>query len=102
MNFASQNFPHHLGALRQRMLHPTDYELAVNYFLEEFAGDMAFVRGSETGTDAASGGGAEHRRLESHGASRGGRECARIAFARTGVRAWQRPGRRARCVVLLL
>ena len=28
-------------------LHPTDYELAVNYFLEEFAGDVAFVRGSE-------------------------------------------------------
>ena len=47
MNSASQNFPHHLGALRQRMLHPTDYELAVNYFLEEFAGDVAFVRGSE-------------------------------------------------------
>jgi hypothetical protein len=47
MNSASQNFPHHLSALRQRMLHPTDYELAVNYFLEEFAGDMAFVRGSE-------------------------------------------------------
>ena len=47
MNSASQNFPHHLGALRERMLHPTDYELAVNYFLEEFAGDMAFVRGSE-------------------------------------------------------
>ena len=47
MNSASQNFSHHLGALRQRMLHPTDYELAVNYFLEEFAGDMAFVRGSE-------------------------------------------------------
>ena len=47
MNSASQNFPHHLGALRQRMLHPTDYELAVNYFLEEFAGDTAFVRGSE-------------------------------------------------------
>ena len=47
MNSASQNFPHHLGALRERMLHPTDYEQAVNYFLEEFAGDMAFVRGSE-------------------------------------------------------
>ena len=47
MNSASQNFPHHLGKLRQRMLHPTDYELAVNYFLEEFAGDVAFVRGSE-------------------------------------------------------
>ena len=42
MNSASQNFPHHLGALRQRMLHPTDYELAVNYFLERFAGDVAF------------------------------------------------------------
>ena len=47
MNSASQNFPHHLGVLRERMLYPTDYEYAVNYFLEEFAGDMAFVRGSE-------------------------------------------------------
>ena len=47
MNSASQNFPHHLDVLRERMLHPTDYELAVNYFLEEFAGDVAFVRGSE-------------------------------------------------------
>ena len=47
MNSASQNFPHHLGVLRERMLHRTDYELAVNYFLEEFAGDVAFVRASE-------------------------------------------------------
>jgi hypothetical protein len=47
MNCASQNFPHHLGVLRERMLYPTDYELAVNYFLEEFAGDVAFVRASE-------------------------------------------------------
>ena len=47
MNSASQNFSHHLGVLRERMLHPTDYEHAVNYFLEEFAGDMAFVRASE-------------------------------------------------------
>lgn len=47
MNSASQNFPHHLGVLRERMLHPTDYELAVNYFLEEFAGDAAFVRASD-------------------------------------------------------
>jgi hypothetical protein len=47
MNSASQNFPHHLGALRERMLHPTDYELAVTYFLEEFAGDAAFVRASD-------------------------------------------------------
>jgi len=28
-------------------LHPTDYELAINYFLEEFAGDAAFVRASD-------------------------------------------------------
>ena len=47
MNSASQNFLHHLDVLRERMLHPTDYELAVNYFLEELAGDVAFVRGSE-------------------------------------------------------
>ena len=47
MNSASQNFPYHLGVLRERMLHPTDYELAVNYFLEEFAGDGEFVRASD-------------------------------------------------------
>ena len=47
MNSGSQNFPHHFGALRERLLHPTDYELAVNYFLEEFADDVAFLRGSE-------------------------------------------------------
>lgn len=47
MNSASQNFPHHLGVLRERMLHPTDYELAVNYFLEEFAGDAEFVQVSD-------------------------------------------------------
>ena len=47
MNSASQNFSHHLGILGERMLPPTEYELAVNYFLEEFAGDTAFVRGSE-------------------------------------------------------
>lgn len=47
MNSASQNFRHHLGTLRERMLHPREYELAVNYFLEEFAGDVAFVRVSE-------------------------------------------------------
>ncbi len=47
MNSASQNFPQHLGTLREQMLHPTEYERAVNYFLEEFAGDVAFVRGSE-------------------------------------------------------
>ena len=48
MNSASEDFPYHLGVLRERMLHPTDYELAVNYFLEEFAGDAEFVRASDT------------------------------------------------------
>jgi hypothetical protein len=47
MNSASQDFPHHLAELRERMLHPTDYEKAVYYFLEEFAGDQAFVRASD-------------------------------------------------------
>jgi hypothetical protein len=47
MNTASENLPHHLGALRERMLHPSDYELAVNYFLDEFAGDEKFVSLSE-------------------------------------------------------
>lgn len=47
MNSASQDFPHHLGVLRERMLHPSDYEKAVYYFLEEFAGDKEFVRASE-------------------------------------------------------
>jgi len=49
MNSASQDFPHHLGVLQERMLPPTDYELAVNYFLEEFAGHAAFVRASDCG-----------------------------------------------------
>jgi hypothetical protein len=47
MNSASQNFPQHLGVLRERLLHPTDYEKAVAYFMEEFAGDSAFVRASD-------------------------------------------------------
>ena len=47
MNTASQNLPHHLAVLRERLLHPTDYELAVNYFLEEFAGDTGFIQQSE-------------------------------------------------------
>ena len=47
MNTASQNFPLHLSALRERLEHPTDYEKALNYFLEEFAGDTKFVFGSE-------------------------------------------------------
>ena len=47
MNRASQNLPHHLSVLRERMLHPTDYELALNYFLGEFAGDTRFLDASE-------------------------------------------------------
>ena len=47
MNTASQNFPHHLSVLRERMLHPTDFEKAVHYFLEEFAGDKDFVLASD-------------------------------------------------------
>ena len=48
VNTASQNLPHHLAILRERMLHPTDYELAVTYFLEEFAGDVKFLNQSES------------------------------------------------------
>ena len=47
MNTASQNLAHHLGVLRERMLHPTAYEMAVSYFLDEFAGDTAFVCASD-------------------------------------------------------
>ncbi len=47
MNTASRNLAHHLGILRERMLHPTDYERAVHYFLEEFAGDVKFLNESE-------------------------------------------------------
>jgi hypothetical protein len=50
MNSASQDFPKHLAELRQRMLHPTDYEKAVHYFLEEFAGDHEFVTASDVDT----------------------------------------------------
>lgn len=47
MNVASQDFRKHLGLLRERMLHPTDYEHAVHYFLEEFCGDERVVMQSE-------------------------------------------------------
>jgi hypothetical protein len=47
MNSASQDFSKHLAELRARMLHPTDYEKAANYFLEEFAGDPEFVTASD-------------------------------------------------------
>ena len=43
MNTASKDLPHHLQMLEQKLQHPTDYEQALNYFLEEFAGDAGFV-----------------------------------------------------------
>ena len=43
MNTASQDLAHHLGILRGRLLHPTDYEKAFGYFLEEFGGDREFI-----------------------------------------------------------
>jgi len=43
MNYASQDIDMHLSILRQRLQHPTDYELALNYFLEEFGGDQKFI-----------------------------------------------------------
>ncbi len=43
VNTASQNLAHHLGLLQQKLEHATDYELALTYFLEEFAGDARFI-----------------------------------------------------------
>ncbi len=45
MNSASTDLDRHLGILKERMRHPTDYEKAMEYFLEEFAGDKKFVEG---------------------------------------------------------
>ncbi len=47
MNSASTNFKKYLTDLRERLLHPTDYEQAVTFFLEEFAGDLEFIKQSE-------------------------------------------------------
>jgi hypothetical protein len=47
VNTASQNLAHHLELLRQKLEHATDYELALTYFLEEFAGDAKFVLQSD-------------------------------------------------------
>ena len=47
MNTASEDLPHHLGVLQGKLQHPTDYEQALYYFLDEFAGDAAFMQQSE-------------------------------------------------------
>jgi hypothetical protein len=43
MNQASTDLPRHLGILLERLQHPTDYETAFHYFLEEFGGDHEFI-----------------------------------------------------------
>ena len=47
MNTASQDLLHHLGVLLEKLQHATDYELALYYFLEEFAGDVKFIQQSD-------------------------------------------------------
>ncbi len=47
VNTASENLAQHLKVLGEKLLHPTAYEQALSYFLEEFAGDTKFVSQSE-------------------------------------------------------
>ena len=47
MTTASQDLPHNLGVLQQKLQHSTDYELALACFLEEFAGDAKFIQQCE-------------------------------------------------------
>jgi hypothetical protein len=47
MNSASKDLRHHLTVLLEHLKHPTDYEKALHYFLEEFAGDADFVMSGE-------------------------------------------------------
>ncbi|MDH7503092.1 MAG: hypothetical protein QHJ82_10355 [Verrucomicrobiota bacterium] len=47
MNTASENLPHHLTVLRERMMLPDSYELAAAYFLEEFVADKGLLDESE-------------------------------------------------------
>jgi hypothetical protein len=43
VNTASSDLPHHLRILLERLQHPTDYEKAFHYFIEEFGGDREFI-----------------------------------------------------------
>jgi hypothetical protein len=47
VNTASQDLPRHLGVLQEKLQHATDYDQALYYFLEEFAGDAAFMQQCE-------------------------------------------------------
>ena len=42
MNSASTNLPKHITTLQEKLSHPTDYELAFSYFMQEFGGDLGF------------------------------------------------------------
>jgi hypothetical protein len=44
MNTASSDLSKHLQVLKDRLLHPTDYEKAFHYFIEEFGGDVKFIQ----------------------------------------------------------
>jgi hypothetical protein len=43
MNQASTDLPKHVAILLERLQHPTDYEKAFHYFIEEFGGDHEFI-----------------------------------------------------------
>jgi hypothetical protein len=47
VNTASEDLPRHLGVLQEKLQHATDYDQALYYFLEEFAGDAAFMQQCE-------------------------------------------------------
>ena len=48
MNTASSDLTKHLLVLQERLLHPTDYEKAFHYFIEEFGGDVEFIQMGQT------------------------------------------------------
>src|SRR5262249_37922176 len=43
MSSASSDLARHLGILLERLRHPTDYETAFHYFIEEFGSDVEFI-----------------------------------------------------------
>jgi hypothetical protein len=42
MNSASTDLQTHLEVLRQKLTHPSDYDHALRYFMDEFSGDLGF------------------------------------------------------------
>jgi hypothetical protein len=51
MNTASEDLTRHLRLLRQKLEHKNEYELALYYFLEEFASDLDFMQHSVLAED---------------------------------------------------